>query len=176
MHCKKKPYIIAIDGRTASGKSHLAARIQTAFGGDIIHMDDFFLPADLRTPERYQIPGGNIHYERFIEEVLPHLAKPEPFSYRIFNCHQMNYTASRKIWDCNLRIVEGSYSCHPVFGAYADLTIFTTVDPEEQLRRIGERNGTEMALVFQDKWIPLEEAYFSHCQTAEHADLILSLH
>ena len=32
-------------------------------------MDDFFLPMELRTAERLEEPGGNVHYERFSAEV-----------------------------------------------------------------------------------------------------------
>ena len=45
--------IIAIDGRCAAGKTTLAARLAKELGGDVIHMDDFFLPLELRTEERF---------------------------------------------------------------------------------------------------------------------------
>ena len=78
--------IIAIDGRCAAGKTTLAARLAKELGGDVIHMDDFFLPPALRTQERRSEPGGNVHYERFLTEVIPNLASGRPFSYRRFDC------------------------------------------------------------------------------------------
>ena len=63
------PFIIAIDGRAASGKSTLAQQLGELLDADVIHMDDFFLPPSLRTKERLSEPGGNVHYERFAEEV-----------------------------------------------------------------------------------------------------------
>ena len=81
--------IIAIDGRCAAGKTTLAARLVKELGGDVIHMDDFFLPPALRTPERRSEPGGNVHYERFLTEVLPNLRSGRPFSYRRFDCSRM---------------------------------------------------------------------------------------
>ena len=42
-------------------------------------MDDFFLPPALRTPERRSEPGGNVHYERFLTEVLPNLRSEDLF-------------------------------------------------------------------------------------------------
>ena len=59
------------------------------------------------------------------------------------------------------RIVEGSYSLHPTFGTYYDISVFSSVSPEEQLRRIEVRNGAEMLTMFRDKWIPMEERYFT---------------
>ena len=64
---------IAIDGDCCSGKTTLAEKLSKKYGCDVVHTDDFFLPFSLRTKERYAEPGGNIHYERFILEVLPHL-------------------------------------------------------------------------------------------------------
>jgi len=54
---------------------------------------------------------------------------------------------------------------------YYDLKIFMTIDEAEQLRRIRHRNGEMGATVFQDKWIPVEERYFSAYQIKEHCDL-----
>ena len=49
-------------------------------------MDDFFLPFELRTAERLKEPGGNVHYERFIDEVVSKLSAGEPFEYGVFRC------------------------------------------------------------------------------------------
>ena len=166
--------VIAIDGPAASGKSTLAKHLNTILDADIVQMDDFFLPPSLRTEERFRTPGGNIHHERFLEEVVAHLAEPEGFSYRVFDCGQMALNGEKFIDSKPFRIVEGSYSCHPVFGRYADATAFLQVDPDEQMRRIFDRNGEKMAELFKNRWIPLEEAYFNHFSIAAKADFILN--
>ena len=66
--------IIAIDGRCAAGKTTLAARLAKELGGDVIHMDDFFLRVEQRTPERMKEVGGNVDYERFEKTVLEQIA------------------------------------------------------------------------------------------------------
>ena len=164
-------YVIAIDGRAASGKSTMAGHLQTILDADVIHMDDFFLPPSLRTAERFATPGGNIHYERFLEEVLPHISKPEGFSYRIFDCGQMDYNGNHTVGNVRFSIVEGSYSCHPLFGRYANVCVFSDVNPQEQMHRILHRNGAEMAEIFQNNWIPLEEKYFENYNIASRADI-----
>lgn len=168
-----KVYVIAIDGRAASGKSTIANQLKQILGADIIQMDDFFLPGELRTKDRYNTPGGNVHYERFLKEVLPYLSLPQSFSYRKFNCSTMDYDGKCAIDNASFRIVEGSYSCHPLFGKYADITVFSDVDFEEQMRRIRYRNGSEMAEMFRTKWIPLEEAYFESYSIAQNVDIRL---
>ena len=67
---QRKSIAIAIDGNSASGKSSLAALLKSKYFCTVIHMDDFFLRPVQRTPERLKEPGGNIDYERFVEEVI----------------------------------------------------------------------------------------------------------
>jgi len=158
--CTKKPCVIAIDGRAASGKSTLGRYLSMVMGADIIHMDDFFLPPSLRTKERMEEVGGNVHYERFYEEILPRLHDRESFSYNIFSCSKMNFDGKREVASDNYRIVEGVYSLHPSFGDYADICVFSDVDSQTQMERILERDGKKYAEIFSSTWIPMEEAYF----------------
>lgn len=166
-------YVIAIDGRAASGKSTMAEQLKEILNAEIIHMDDFFLPLALRTEERLASPGGNVHYERFLAEVIPFLSEKNEFSYRRFDCGCMDYHGEVRIGSGRFRIVEGSYSQHPLFGNYADLTIFSDVAPKEQLQRIKVRNGAEMAQMFESHWIPMEESYFSTFAIQEKSDICL---
>lgn len=165
--------IVAIDGRCASGKSTLAGQLATLTGAGIIHMDDFFLPKDLRTEERLAESGGNVHYERFTEEILPFIKSGRAFSYRRFDCSRMEFGEERKIPAGTLRIVEGAYSCHPKLGDYMDIKVFCDVSVQEQKSRISQRNGKAALTVFLNKWIPLEEQYFREYAVRENADIIL---
>ena len=132
-------------------------------------MDDFFLPAELRTPERLSEPGGNIHYERFAQEVLPHI-RNGAFEYYVFNCASMNYSGARKIAASPWRVVEGTYSHYPNFGDYADVRVFSSIGAATQMERIKARNG-DYAKIFADKWIPMEEKYFDAYSIAENSHL-----
>ena len=166
-------YVVAIDGRCASGKTTLAEQLAEVTGAGVVHMDDFFLPQELRTEERLNEPGGNVHYERFREEVLPALKGGGSFSYRRFNCGRMELGEERKVCDSRILIVEGAYSCHPKFGAYMSLRVFSDVDHREQLRRIKARDGEEALENFITRWIPMEESYFAAFRTKEQADIVI---
>lgn len=172
-HMPQEMKIIALDGRCASGKTTLAQQLSKVTGAGVVHMDDFFLPVGLRTEARLAEPGGNVHYERFGEEVLNALKNPGAFRYRCFDCSRMSLGEEREIPEGSLRIVEGAYSCHPVFGEYMGLRVFCDVEPQEQLRRIRRRDGREMLENFQSRWIPMEEQYFRHFQIREQAHLAL---
>lgn len=166
-----QPCVIAMDGRAASGKTTLAESLRIVLDADVIHMDDFFLPPALRTEDRLSEAGGNIHYERFLEEVIPNVLQKKPFAYRIFDCGKMDFCGVREIGDKPFRIIEGSYSHHPKFGRYADITVFLNVSPEAQIKRIRARNGEKMLERFLHRWIPMEEKYFAQYSIGDHADI-----
>lgn len=169
----KTERIIAIDGRCAAGKTTLAAWLLEKLGGDVIHMDDFFLPPMLRTKERSAEAGGNVHYERFISEVLPQLKERKSFSYQRFDCSKMELGNQVPVKNKGIVLVEGAYSCHPVFGDYMDRKVFLDIDRNTQEERILFRNGKERLQDFKEKWIPMEEAYFAAFSIEEHADYFI---
>ena len=166
--------IIAIDGKAGSGKTTLAKKLSSLLNAELICMDDFFLPLELRTKERLQNAGGNIHYERFLEQVLPYLTSHTPFTYPCFDCSMMDYNKEKQIQNIGWCIVEGSYSHHPYFQRYADITIFVDIEKELQKKRILQRNGEKMAELFETKWIPMEETYFHEFQIKEKSDFIIT--
>lgn len=168
-----KSIVAAFDGRSASGKSCSAELIAKIYNAPIIHADDFFLPPSLRTAERYSEIGGNIHYERFADELLRGLAGGGEFSYRRFDCSIGDYTDEVKITPSRVIIVEGAYCLRSAFGDYADVTAFFDIGADAQMERIKERDG-DYARVFKEKWIPLEEAYIKGDSVAERAELLVN--
>ncbi|TCK89104.1 hypothetical protein EDC19_2518 [Natranaerovirga hydrolytica] len=168
---EKQPILIAIDGRCGAGKTTLAADLQMLCSCNVVHMDHFFLRPEQCTPERLNTAGGNVDHERFLQEVLIPLNRSEALSYRPYDCQTQALTEEIQISPKPINIIEGSYSCHPSLNKYYDLTIFLTIDETEQMHRIECRNGKSAALQFREKWIPLEERYFSAYSIAEFCDL-----
>ena len=169
----KKRAIIALDGRCASGKTTLAGDLEQICGASAIHMDDFFLPMELRTAKRLESPGGNVHYERFITDVLPGLRRGRAFAYPRFDCGIMALKDSRAVPEASIYIVEGAYSCHPALGNYMTLRAFSDITPQEQQRRLLNRNGKAGLENFNARWIPLEVAYINAYGIREKAHIIL---
>ncbi len=143
----KTPLFVAIDGRCASGKTTLASFLKETLACNVIPMDHFFLQPHMRTEERLQQPGGNVDYERFLNEVMLPLTAGQIFSYQPYNCHLKQFDAPK---------------------------IFLTTSYEEQLRRIANRNGKDSVTIFKEKWIPLEENYFHELNIKEHCDTCIT--
>lgn len=165
--------VLAIDGRCASGKSTLALQLQEVLGCTLVHMDDFFLRPEQRTPERFATPGENVDHERFLQEVLMPLRAGKPFDFRPYDCGTQSLTELVHVVPQSLRIVEGSYACHPELWPHYDARIFLSVDPAVQLERILTRDGEAMQRRFEREWIPLEEKYFAAYDLEDRCDLVL---
>lgn len=172
VYTERERVFVAIDGPCTSGKTTLATVLQRRFGGNVLHMDDFFLRPKQRTPERFAEPGGNVDRERFEDEVLAPLAAGKIAQYRPWDCHTGDFAASHNVEPARLTIVEGSYSMHPALRGYYDLMICLTIDSGEQLRRLEARNP-RMLQRFIDEWIPLENRYFASTETRTAADMIV---
>ncbi|WP_052124170.1 uridine kinase family protein [Ureibacillus manganicus] len=168
----KAPIIMALEGRCGSGKSTLSTFLRGKFDCNVIHMDDFFLPPNLRTNERLNEPGGNIHYERFIEEVIHPLKENSAFSYNAFQCSDGS-SSRKELQPARLTIIEGVYSLHPKLQSIYDYKVFLTMSPKEQIRRLSKRNE-KMLDKFINIWIPLEEKYYSTFQVEKYCDFIFN--
>ena len=169
----RETVIVAIDGSSAAGKSTLAAQLGSIYDCNIFHMDDFFLTDQLRTRERLSEVGGNVDYVRFYEEVIKGLLSGRNFNYRPYNCRRKALEQAVSVSPKRLNIIEGSYSMHPTFNQYYDLSIFLYIEYEEQVRRILERNGPVMLKRFQEEWIPMENRYFEAMGIMEKCDIII---
>lgn len=168
-----RPIFVAIDGRCASGKTTLAEKLsKNLHNCAVVHIDDFFLPPQMRTQERLNEIGGNFDRERFIFEVVEPLMKNNCASYRVYSCKVHDYISTSEINNPSVVIVEGAYSMHPDIVNVYSYKIFCTASYETQLDRIEKRNGEEAKNRFISLWIPLEEKYFKEYNITDLCDYI----
>ena len=165
--------IISIDGRCASGKSTLAQHLKEKNDGVVFHMDDYFLPTTMKTKERLEIPGGNVHYERMIDEIFSKLHQ-DSISYQKFNCKVQELEPLVTLELPKVIIVEGVYSQQDKLRDYFDLNVFLTIESKSQQDRLKKRNA-KMYNRFINEWIPLEEVYFKKQNIEERADIVMSV-
>lgn len=170
---KAKPCaLIAVDGPCASGKTTLAKIIAKKFDAQVIHTDEFFLPPEMRTAERLSQAGGNVHYERFNNEVTKGIESGKEFVYGVYSCSNGIITQSQSVSPKKPIVIEGSYSLHPKIRIPFDLRIFVEADYETRLERILHRNGAAALEIFKAKWIPLEDKYFQEFDIRKSCDII----
>ena len=166
---------LAIEGGSASGKSTLGELLAHLYGCTVLHMDDFFLRPDQRTPERLAEIGGNVDRERFAAEVLSPLARREVIVYHPFDCATMTLASPVAVEPTPLTVIEGAYSMHPDLAPAYDMSVFLAISPEHQAARIRHRNTPNMAERFFKEWIPLERRYFEGMRVRERCDMVIEV-
>lgn len=171
----KERILVAIDGRTTAGKTTVAEWLRRRTGCNIVHMDDFFLRPEQRTAERYAMPGGNADYERVRRDIIDPWLKTGAFSYEPYDAHADTYEERLYFAPKPVTVVEGAYSTHPALCDAYDLTVFLTIEATEQEKRVLQRNGAEALAVFQNKWIPLEEAYIRETMAENRSDMVFQM-
>ena len=165
------PVVLALDGRCGSGKTTMAAALAEQFPDSIVlHTDDFYLPPADRVPGWEQTPCANMDLARLRDEVLAPARAGKPVLYRAYSCREGAYLPPRVLGPAPLVIVEGSYSHHPSLAPYYDIKVFVTCSAEEQMRRLRAREGKRY-LNFVQRWIPLEEEYFTDYAIERNAEM-----
>lgn len=162
---------VAIDGPCASGKSTLGEVLAQIYGCPVIHMDDFFLRPEQRTPERLAQPGGNVDYERFSREVLSPLLAGQEVSYRPWSCQRQSFDPPVRIPPTPLTVVEGCYSLREDLRHAYQLRIWAHADWDSRKRRLLARGGEECLDRFEQLWIPLEDRYFQEMKVRDCCQL-----
>ena len=166
--------IIAIDGCSGAGKSTFGTELKNIFGGNLFHIDDFFLPRERKTVERLAQPGGNFDRERFLQTVLLPTFFGEPVEYRRYDCSAGQMTAPQYVIPQPITIIEGVYSLHPELASFYNLKIFLDIQEEEQLRRLAARNPEKLK-DYQEQWIPMENRYFTAFSIPESCNYVFSV-
>lgn len=165
--------LVALDGRCGSGKTTLSERLAERFPQSItVHTDDFYLPPSRRVTGWEKIPCANMDIRRLRDEVVAPARAGQAFSYQAYSCREGAYLPPRPLGSAPLVIVEGSYSHHPSLASYYDIRIFVTCSPDEQARRLRRREG-ERYSNFVERWIPLEEGYFTNYSIEENAEMMV---
>lgn len=171
---KSKPRVlIAIDGNCCAGKTTLASHLGNQLHANVFHLDDYFLQPQMRTPQRLAQPGGNVDAERFLAEVLLPASRGETAQVQKYDCHEDVLVPPVAVSPKQVAIIEGAYSLHPMLSPYYDLKIFCRIQSGLQTKRILTRNGKDALVMFQERWIPLENKYFKALDILSQCDLVI---
>lgn len=155
--------IIAIDGRSGSGKTSLAdavaAELQDA---TVVHLDDMYPGWD----------GLAATPALLVAQVLEATRRGEPAAFRRFDWVRGTFADSVAVPRTTFLIVEGAGSSVGMARRYADVRVWLEADPAIRKRRGLERDGDAYAPHWQ-RWADQEDAVFGADRTREHAHLVL---
>ncbi len=116
---------------------------------------------ELRTPERFAQPGGNVHYERFEEEILRPFTQGKEVVFRAFDCHALAMKPPVSVPAAPFAVAEGCYALHPSLRGYYAGAVFLTHSKEKQRQRLLARSGPEMLRRTSEGGSRWKSGYFS---------------
>lgn len=174
----RSPLVVAVDGRSGTGKSTLAAWIAGQVGAVVIDQDDFYAGGDIDawrrlTPE--EKADRVIDWGRVRTEALLPLRAGLPACWHPFDWDAMEGLAVEPIRAQPSRIVilEGAYSARPELANVIDLSILVTLPDATRWERLLQREGEAFMSEWHGIWDEAEEHYFGTVRPAEGFDLVI---
>lgn len=179
---KQRPVVIALDGRSGTGKSTIAKLLAAKLDGVAIEADDFWIGGsdgewDARSPkEKYE---KVLDYRRLRKEVLEPLLSGKDANWHPFNW-ATGHGLSEKVLHAEPKktiMLDGAYSSQPILQDIIDISILVDVPNDVERRaRLVKREGPLYMADWHRRWDPAEDLYFSKVRPRESFDLIIENH
>ncbi|MGC4191018.1 MAG: hypothetical protein QM589_07625 [Thermomicrobiales bacterium] len=162
---RERPWIIAVDGRSAGGKSTLAERLARSMPGAIVvHTDD------VAWHHSFFDWGGLL-----IAGVLQPLRNGQSVQYRPPGWEKQGRPGAIEIAaECPVVLVEGVGASRKELSAWIDRSIWVQSDLYEAERRgVVRDGGTDEAHAFWREWMAEEVPFLSRDRPWERASMIV---
>jgi len=174
----KSPIIIAVDGRSGTGKSTLSSWIAGRTGATLIDQDDFYAGGDIdawRQLTPREKVDRVIDWRRVRADVLLPLRSGAHASWRPFDWERMEGLAHEpiRVPPSPIVILDGAYSARPELADLVDLSILVTLPDDVRLARLKQREGEDLLSEWQSIWDEAEELYFGTVRTPEDFDMVI---
>ncbi len=169
-----RPLIIAIDGRSGTGKSTLAARLAGALDATVIDGDDFFAGGvEVRTDAPADRARDCIDWRRQ-RPVLEALRAGEVARYHAFDWDAFDGSLEAEATEHAPRpiiLFEGVYTARPELSDLLDLRVLVEVPDDVRLARLRSREGAIGP--WERQWHEAELWYFAHAAPPPGFDVIV---
>jgi len=176
---RRRPLLLAIDGRSGVGKSTLAARVAARVGGTVVEGDDFYAGGtDAEWAQRTVEAKVTacIDWRRLRSEALePLLAGRAPVR-RPFAVEGGAELAAptRTLAPAPVIILDGVYSARPELQDLVDLAVLVEVPNDDDRRqRLVAREGATFMNAWHSLWDDAETHYFTHVRPRASFDLVI---
>lgn len=177
------PLLVALDGRSGTGKSILAKLIAEKTHGGVVLSDDFYSGGNDDKWEGYT-PQAKVDevvdWKRMRTEVLEPLLAGKPafwhpldFKPKVGWVGWKAETVSMK--PAEVIILDGAYSARPELSDIVNLAVLVESPDEMRRRRLLLREGVEFMEKWHKLWDPAEDYYFTKIRPRNSFDLVLQL-
>ncbi len=151
MGTRSKPVIIAVDGRSGTGKTHLSLELAEWLQAqgrsiDVLHLDELY-------PGWHGLHTG---LETYTQQLLPALARDGHITWTPWNWYTSRHDAPRTLGPADVIIIEGVGAGHPAARPFLAGTLTLMLDTATRKNRALTRDGATYAPHW-DTWAAQEE-------------------
>ncbi|MGH8914008.1 MAG: uridine kinase family protein [Acidimicrobiia bacterium] len=173
-----RPLLVAIDGRTAAGKSTLAAKVAAQVGAVVIDGDDFYAGG---TAAEWDAMSAAEKVDHCIDwrrqrPVLEALSRGERAAWFEYDWDADDGRLAEKATICEpapIIILEGAYSARPEMADMFDLRVLVDAPADLRRERLIRREGKDYQEDWNARWDEAEQWYFAEVMPPEEFDLVL---
>lgn len=158
-----RPFVVAVDGPSGSGKSVLGAALARDLGAVLVQMDDLFPGWD----------GLAAAPALVTDQVLEPFSRRERAAYRRWDWHRDGWAEEVEVPPARVLVVEGCGSSVGPAAAHVDVAVWVEAPRELRMRRGLDRDGEAYRPHWQ-RWADQEAALFAADRTRERADVVVS--
>ena len=181
-----KPFVVAVDGGSGSGKSSVAAAVVAALGAVLVAGDDFF-SADITRDgwakrDAAARAADGIDWRRLRIEALEPLVARQPARWRPFDFaagerEDGTYgllTEWTELAPSDVIVLEGTYSARPELADLVDFAVLVDVPAAVRHRRLAQREVEDCLKAWHERWDGAEEHYFSRVRPPGSFELVVT--
>ena len=172
-------FVVAIDGRSGTGKSTLAAGVAAALSSClVIDGDDFYAGG---RAEEWDARSATANADLVIDwrrqrPVLAALRERRTVDWHPYDWDAFDGRLSTDpivAEPADVVILEGAYSARPELDDLVDVRVLLVVPEAERHRRLVAREGEEYRDDWFDRWDAAEQHYFGTIRPPETFDLVI---
>ena len=175
---RPNPILVALDGRSAAGKSTLAASVAPLVHAVVLDGDDFYSGG---SADRWEAMSAAEKVSHCIDwkrqrAVLEKLAKGEPASWHPYDWEADDGTLERTPVICEpapVVILDGAYSARPELADLFDLRVLLDAPAGLRRERLIEREGEDYREEWNARWDEAEQWYFDRVAPPASFDLVI---
>lgn len=165
-------FVIAIDGKSGTGKSTLAEQLAEMLDAVVIKCDDFYTGGNSSRWKSLSIEEMNdtvINWRYIKDRILVPLKDSKTVSWTPFGSSETAIASPKHVI-----ILEGAYSSREELSSLVNYRILTEMPEDLREKRIREREGDNYDEEWHGMWKPAMDYYFEVNQPRKTFDLIVT--
>jgi uridine kinase len=174
------PLLVALDGRSGTGKSTLAALLAAQLDATVVEGDDFYAGGtdaewDARSPA--EKAALVIDWRRLQAEALAPLLAGRPATWHPFDFQAGHGLAAHTVTRDPARVIvlDGVYSARPELADLVDMAILVeAADDTARRQRLLAREGAPFMAAWHRRWDVAEDYYFTHVRPRSSFDMVIT--